>query len=295
MKENIMKKIVIGTLLATMFAAAHAGVGLSGKVSVFGDTTKAGGVTTNSVVTEPTSNFALTVSERLGNGLTARAHVETSLRGNTFGGDDTRVGDRQSTVGLASKWGSVDLGRNVHNTFLAVTTNDPFKTLIGSIAGDVHNLRGLRFGDAVFVTAQPLRGITVGYDREQATGAHSTSVAGAFMGTSLTTAVFSRGAEKSTVVAANRAFGATQVFASYSDDEGTVTSKGRHVGVAHKMGPVTAKASYGSTDRNVNAHALGADYHLSKRTELGVVYRNVDRTGTASDVRQVAVGITHRF
>jgi predicted porin len=290
-----MKKIVIGTLLATMFTAAQAGVTVSGKVSAWADNTEVGNRTTNSVVTEPTSNFALVARERLGDGLVARATVETSLRGNTFGGDDTRVGDRQATVGLVSKMGSVDLGRNVHSTFLAITNNDPFGTLIGSIAGDVHNLRGLRMTDGVFVTARIAKGWTAAYDHETGTDARSMSLAGRLAGVRLAVAQFESGREKSTVATANYTLGATQVFGSYSEDNTTALSKGRMVGVAHKMGNITAKATYGSTDRNVNAHALGADLALSKRTDLGVVYRNVDRTGTASDVRQVAVGITHRF
>jgi predicted porin len=40
---------------------------------------------------------------------------------------------------------------------------------------------------------------------------------------------------------------------------------------------------------------MGADYNFSKRTALGVNYRNVDVTGTANDVKQVGVGVTHRF
>lgn len=291
-----MKKIVIGTLLATMFAAAQAGVTVSGKVSAWADNTEVGNRTTNSVVTEPTSNFALVARERLGDGLFARATVETSLRGNTFGtGSDTRVGDRQATVGIASKMGSIDLGRNVHSTFLAITNNDPFGTLIGSIAGDVHNLRGLRMTDGVFVTARVVGGWTAAYDYETGTDARSMSLSGKLAGARLTVAQFERSREKSTVATANYKLGATQVFGSYSEDKTNIMTTGRMIGVAHKVGAVTAKATYGTTDRGLDAHALGADYALSKRTELGVVYRNVDRTGTASDVRQVAVGITHRF
>jgi predicted porin len=40
---------------------------------------------------------------------------------------------------------------------------------------------------------------------------------------------------------------------------------------------------------------MGADYHFSKRTLMGVNYRNVDATGTINDIKQVGVGVTHRF
>ena len=66
-------------------------------------------------------------------------------------------------------------------------------------------------------------------------------------------------------------------------------------GASQSFGRVTAKASYGKTNTNVKAYAMGADYNFSKRTALGVNYRNVDATGTANDVKQVGVGVTHRF
>ncbi len=89
--------------------------------------------------------------------------------------------------------------------------------------------------------------------------------------------------------------GSTQVFYTRSNDEGAVASKGDLFGASQAFGPVTAKASYGKTNTNVKAYALGADYNFSKRTLVGVNYRNVDATGTARDVKQVGVGITHRF
>jgi len=67
------------------------------------------------------------------------------------------------------------------------------------------------------------------------------------------------------------------------------------IGVSRAFGPITAKASYGKTNTDVKAYALGADYNFSKRTSVGVNYRNVDVAGTANDVKQVGVGVTHRF
>jgi hypothetical protein len=34
---------------------------------------------------------------------------------------------------------------------------------------------------------------------------------------------------------------------------------------------------------------------MSKRTLVGINYRNVDAKGTTNDVKQVGVGVTHRF
>ena len=292
--------------MATLFMAAtglaSAQVSLSGKVSEFVDSSKVGGNKSTQLVTEPTSNFALSVNEKLGGGLTARAVVETSLSGNTIDGVGTKLGDRQSTVGLSSKLGSIDLGRNVHSHFLAITSNDTFGTLFGSVAGDVHNLRNLRLGDAVFVNVTPVKNLAVAYERSQVViGQEATVVAGStkvttkVMGVNASVARFEQGTEKSTVVGLNTTILGNKVTYTHSDDQGLVKSKGDLVGVARDFGAITAKASYGTTNTDVKAYALGADYNFSKRTALTVAYRNVNKTGSAHDVEQVGVGLTHRF
>lgn len=291
-----MKKTILAAVIFAATGAANAQVTIGGKVSEWVDNTKAGTARATSVVTEPTSNIAFSARERLGNGMTARAVIETSLSGNTFGGSDTRLGDRQSTVGLANKFGSVDIGRNIHSQFLAITTNDVFGTLYGSIAGDVHNLRGLRMSDAVFVSIVPAKGFVVTADRSQAEGrAESASIKGPVGPVNATFAEFRQGGEKSTVVGLNTKVAGTTLTYVNSNDTGVVNSKGNSFGASHRFGQVTAKASYGRTDKDVTAHALGADYHLSKRTEIGVAYRSVDRAGSTGDVTQVGFGLTHRF
>ena len=294
-----MKKIIMATLLMGLVSVASAQVTVSGKVSAFVDNSKVGnGTTSTQLVTEPTSNFAISVNEKLGDGLKARAVIETSLSGNTIDGNGTKLGDRQSTVGIANKFGSVDLGRNVHSHFLAITSNDVFGTLYGSVAGDVHNLRNLRLGDAVFVSMNPVKGANLAYERTlNGPGADATvaALSGKLLQANVSVARFEQGIEKSTVVGLNTKLAGTTLTYVHSDDQGLVKSKGDTVGVAHKFGHVTAKASYGKTNNDVTAHAIGADYHFSKRTALNVAYRNVDATGTAKDTTGFGVGITHRF
>lgn len=292
----MMKKILVTTVLAATAMVASAQVSLSGKISEWVDNTKTGGVSATNMVMEPTSNIGFTAQEKLRSGMTARAVVETSLSGNTITGTGTQLGDRQRTVGLSSQLGSIDLGRNVHSQFLAVTSNDAFSTLYGSVAGDVHNLRGLRLDNATFVSANLGKNLSVSHDRSQdAGGATSFGVEAKFGAMKANFARFEQGAERSDVIGARSTFGATTVFYTHSDNKGTDASKGNLVGAAHKMGAMTVKASYGTTNKDVKAMALGADYAFSKRTEVGVVYRNVDRVAAANDVKQVAVGLTHRF
>ena len=298
-----MKKIAIAAVLAASSIVASAQVSVSGKISQWVDSTNTGGTRVTGMPLESTSNIGITAKEDLGNGLSARAVVETSLKGNTVDGtNNTQLGDRQATVGLAGRLGSVDLGRNVHSQFLAVSNNDPFGTLYGSVAGDVHNLRGLRFSNGTFVSVSPIPGMTATYDRSNnAPGqadATAASVSGRLAMINATAAVYESGAEKSTVVGGNTTLGNTTVSYVHSDNHSLVvgeTKKGDLVGVAHKIGAYTAKASYGRTNTEIKAYNLGVDYALSKRTEVGVAYRNVNLAGTSQDIKQIGAGLTLRF
>lgn len=293
-----MKKIALATLLAATTIVASAQVSISGKVAQFADNTKTGTVRNTSIAGEPTNNITISATENLGGGLKARVVLDTSIGANTINGNGTQMGDRQGTVGLASKVGSIDVGRNVHSEFLAITSNDVFGTMYGSVAGDVHNLRGLRVSNGVFATVTPVKGLTVSYDRTQgATGTDATSygVNTSFAGVGITAARFEQGAEVSTVVGLSTKVAGTRLTYTHSDDKGVVNSKGDLIGAARAFGPYTAKASYGRTNQDVKAYSVGVGYAFSKRTDLEVAYRNIDKTGTSSDVTQVGVGVIHRF
>lgn len=293
-----MKKIAIATLLVASTMVATAQVRLTGKVSEFVDNTKTGAVSKTSLVSDPTSNITLSATEKIGD-LTARVVLDTSLAANDpIGGADTKLGNRQSTIGLSSKVGSIDLGRNLHSHFLAITNNDAFGTLYGSVAGDVHNVRGLRVSNGTFIALKPIMGVTATYDRTHngvGTEASSYSASAKLFGINATVAQYTQGVEKSTVYAGSTKLGNTHVFYSHSDDKGLVAKTGDLIGASQQFGPIVAKASYGKTNTDVKAYALGADYNLSKRTIVGATYRNVDAAGTASDIKQVGVGVTHRF
>jgi len=293
-----MKKIALATLLAATTMVASAQVSISGKVAQFIDNTKTGAVSNSSMAGEPTNNIAFSATENLGSGLKARVVVETSLGTNSINGGTTQLGDRQSTVGLTSNVGTLDFGRNVHSEFLAITNNDVFGTMYGSIAGDVHNLRGLRLSNGVFATVNPVKGVTVSFDRSQGTtGIDATSygATGKFAGFTATAARFEQGAETSTVVGLNTKIGGTTITYTHSDDNGVVKSTGNLIGLSQAIGAYTAKASYGTTDKNVKAYAVGIDYAFSKRTDAVIAYRNVNYSGIARDVEQVGVGLIHRF
>ena len=304
-----MKKHILATLLVAVTGVASAQVAITGKIGQIVDRTD--GATT--LVTEPTSNITLSAREELGGGLQARAVFDTSLRGSTLGGTGTQLGDRQSTVGLGSRLGSVDLGRNVHSQFVAVTSNDVFGTLYGSIAGDVHNLRGLRFSDAVFASVNGPLGVKATFDRTQNNvggQASAYSLSKSFAGINGTFAQYEQGTEKTSVIGFNTKLAGNTLTYVRSEDKGARNATGDSVGIARDFGAITAKASYGRQSKNslfvigpstqgtpevTTAYALGADYNLSKRTAVTVAYRNVDAPSGYADTKQVGVGLVHKF
>jgi predicted porin len=293
-----MKKAIISAALMATTALASAQVTVYGRLNATVDNTKTGATTVNSMINDA-SRIGFRVTEDLGQGLSARAVIETSVAStDPTVGSDTQLGNRQSTVGLATRAGSIDLGRQLHGVFTTLADGDAFGAAYGSLAGDVHNLRGNRLGNAVFVRITAAPGVGVGVDRTHtATGAEATvySATATVAGIALGAARFDQGNERSTVASAGLRRGNTGVFYSFSDNSGATVSKGHLVGVSHRLGAVTAKASLGRTDRDVNAYNVGAEYAFSKRTDLLVSYRNVDAAGTSSDVRQIGVGVTHRF
>ena len=293
-----MKKFIISAALVATAGLAAAQASVYGRINATVDNTKTGSVTAKGIVND-ISHLGFRVQEDLGRGLQARAVIETAVGSQdpvTAGA--TQLGDRQSTVGLAGRLGSVDVGRNVHGLFTTVSDADAFGTLYGSIAGDVHDLRGLRLSNGVFARVTALPGVNLGVDRTHTVaGAEATvySASASLAGVKVGVAQFEQAAEKSTVATAAGKLGNTGVFYSYSDNTGVSASKGHLVGASQKLGAVTVKASYGKTNTDVRAYNVGAEYALSKRTDALVSYRSVNRVADANDVRQIGVGITHRF
>lgn len=244
-----MKKILLATALVAASVAASAQVAVYGLVREYVDNTKVGGVSVTSMV-DDTSRIGFKANEALGNGLTARVTVETGFTANDpVGGADTKLGNRQSTIGLASKNGSVDLGRKLTSHFMAITSNDVFDTDYGSIAGDIHNVRSVRSSNAVFLNYN-LGPATVAFDRTITGGTEATSYSGSGkVGPVVATvARFEQGDSKSTVLAAQTAYAGNKLFLTSSlDSDVTGASRGTLVGVALPVTgmPVTLRGSYG--------------------------------------------------
>jgi hypothetical protein len=166
----------------------------------------------------------------------------------------------------------------------------------------VHNLRGLRLSNAAF-TSVNFGNVTANYDRS--TGAvgtaadpYAASVIAAVGPAVVTYARYEAGAETSDVLAARAKLGATTVFAIASDNKGVTanTNRGQLVGASHNLGgPVTVKASYGRIENGIKSYNVGAEYAFSKKTYAQVLYRTVEGTTAAGDIKQVAGGLVVQF
>ena len=301
-----MKKIVLATVLAVSALSASAQVTLTGRIAPFVDSTKTGSTTVNSLVND-SSRIIVKAEESLGRGLTARVVVDTTVAADDpKAGAATQLGDRQTTVGLASKLGSIDLGRKEHSQYLAIKAADPFSgATYASVSPDVINDRSRRMGDAVFVGAN-VGPVTAAYDRSMYTGpttaeATSWSLGGKVGPVTAAIARFESGSDYTNLVTlSGRVAGITLSTIQSEDKAGVVETKGRLYGVS---APLTKQASFRASYGNktglaagdVKASNLGVNYAFSKRTNMLVAYRTVNAGGTANDVKQYGVGLAHSF
>jgi predicted porin len=303
-----MKKIAIMAALAFAATASLAqDVTVYGRIATFADSTKTGSATVTSLVND-SSRFGIKVGENLGNGLSARVVIETTISADDpKAGAATQLGDRQATVGLAHKFGSIDLGRKEHSEYITMKNADPFVgATYASVSPDVVNIRDKRIGDGVFLatTAGP---VTATYDRSMYTSptaieATSWSVGGTYGPVTAAVARFAAANDYTNVLTVSgQVAGVTLSTIQSEDKTGSAITKGRLYGATVPV-PGTAlsvKGSYGTKTgvaaSEVKAYNVGVNYALSKRTNVLVAYRNVDAVGATNDVKQYGVGLVHAF
>ena len=302
-----MKKIVLATALAVSALAASAQVTVSGRIAPFVDSTKTGSTTVNSLVND-SSKIVLKAEERLNSVMSARVVVDTTVAvDDPKAGSATQLGDRQATVGLASKVASIDLGRKEHSQYLAVKAADPFGgATYASVSPDVINDRSRRIGDAVFVGAN-VGPVTASYDRSFYTNpatveATSWSLGGKVGPVAAAVARFETGPDYTNIVTlSGQVAGVTLSTVQSEDKTGAVETKGQLYGVSIPVAktPVTLRGSYGIKTGlvagDVKAYNVGVNYAFSKRTSMLLAVRDVNAGGTANDVRQYGVGLVHSF
>lgn len=293
-----MKKTFLAILVAAICGTASAQVTVSGKLGKTLDRAELGSHNVTTMQTDPTSNLNITARENIG-GIKVTAVMETSLSGNTFGGNDTQLGDRQATVGLSGKLGSIDFGRSVHSHFVNIASNDVFETLYGSIAGDVHPLYGLRISNTVFANFVPWKNTNIMMERTQ-NGSNEVSVYGVstkFAGVNAMVTRYDQADTLSNVVSvATKVPMDINLYYVYSDNSGKLNHNGHLLGASKRSGNITYKVSWGKNENLdvKNAYAIGADYYFSKRTSVGIAYNDIQRNNHA-DRSNLGATITHRF
>lgn len=295
-----MKKLILAAALLAATGLASAQTVVYGQINQYYDSTKTGTSRVNQM-TSDLSRLGFKASENLGNGLSARAVIETSVASqDPTGNADSQLGSRQSTVGLAHNLGSVDMGRQLHSTFLTISDFDAFGTLIGTVAQDVHNYRALRLSNGTFVRVNPIAGLSATWEKAMnATADDSSSMSVGYNTDTfgVGAAQFSNSTQKSTVLGASVKLGGTKVLASRSQntDNGT-TVVGNLIGVQQELGgPLSVRASYGTTDADKKAYNVGLTYAMSKTVKLDGGYRVVDAAGTSSDIKQLVAGVRYAF
>lgn len=304
--------MILALTLASTAALAQSQVTVYGRMNAFVVDQTTGGVDAGATTSSESSRIGFRAVENLGGGLQARATIETSVSNAApDAGSDTKLGNRTSLVGLATKQYSVDLGRDYHSHFWLVRSVDPFwARTIGSASQDVHHFRDKRLSNTVFLRAEPIKGIRLALDRQLTNDTTGAGLAEATSGSvtadlgRLTVGAgrFEQGLNVSNAVIGRVNVGTGYVGVSYSDDT-TVTagvrteSKGTLLS-AEQLIPgtrITAKASVGRTDSGMQTVAVGADYAFSKTVLARVMYRNADHDTNSKDIRQVVAGLEYRF
>jgi predicted porin len=275
------------------------------------------------------SNIAFSGAEDLGGGLAAtfklshRFDIDT---GTPEGAGSKPFWHGESTVGLKGGWGSVRVGRALDAVWANDWAYDPWYNFnrIASPAwqywhfnysSDRTSNNGSpefgRLSNGIFYDSPSLGGFTFHYSGsfEDSTGAGAGT--GNNNGVSLNydkgpvslMAAASKNSSDDTVafLGAKYTIGALSLMGAYdrSKFEGTVDSiaKVQTLGATYKIGAAELKAGYGRL--NVDGaksqfFGLGADYWLSKRTNLYVsAGRNKPSTGDSTTA--YGVGIAHSF
>lgn len=319
MKKSLIALAVAGVVSAPAFAAT-ANVDVYGRMHIAIEDTDASGVDMD--VKTNASRIGFKGAEDLGGGLKAIWQIEqqfdaTSSNDTAFGGQ----GLRNTFVGLSGGFGTVVIGRHdtpyklstvKYNVFAdtiadyAATRLDGVALITGhsrasnAIAYISPNMGGLSFSGAVVTSMDQLDdGKTV----------DAISLAGGYANGPLTVDMawedIDAANRRAWKLGAGYSFGAAKLGAVYENVDinlGNDRDSLFLVG-SFSMGAIVLKGQYGKVDydhatvgagKDQNAWALGADYNLSKRSTLFVVFGNGDND-SGDDISGWNLGMTHNF
>lgn len=316
MKKSLIALAVAGVVSAPAFAAT-ANVDVYGRMHFAIEDTDATGIDMD--VKTNASRIGFKGAEDLGGGLKAIWQIEqqfdaTSSNDTAFGGS----GLRNTFVGLSGGFGTAVIGRHDTPYKLATTKYNVFADTIAdyaatrldgvalitgharasnAIAYISPNMGGLSFSGAVVTSMDQLNANE---------DVDALSLAGGYANGPLTVDLgwedikAASGDDRTAMkLGAGYSFGAAKIGVVYEDVDNDISTDrdSIYVSGAFTMGAIVLKGQYGQVDvgaADQSAWALGADYNLSKRSTLFVVYGNGDND-SGDDVSGWNLGMTHNF
>jgi predicted porin len=316
MKKSLIALAVAGVVSAPAFAAT-ANVDVYGRMHFAIEDTNVSG--TDMDVKTNASRIGFKGAEDLGGGLKAIWQIEqqfdaTNNGTSAFGGS----GLRNTFVGLSGGFGTVVIGRHDTPYKLSTTKYNVFADTIAdyaaarldgvslitghsradnAIAYISPNMGGLSFSGAVVTSTDQL---------DAGKSVDAISLAGGYANGPLTVDAawekISDGTNpedrKAWKLGAGYSFGAAKIGAVYEDVSDDADRDSLFLVGSFSMGAIVLKGQYGKVDLGAtdpDMWALGADYNLSKRTTLFVVYGTGDLDDGSDDVSGWNLGMTHNF
>lgn len=334
-------KKLIAPALATALAAGACSTWAQSSVTLYGivDTaveraSNGAGVSVTRLVSGQgsASRLGFRGTEDLGGGLRAIFSLEAAINVDSGSGSAAGGGlmfNRQSWVGLAGNWGQVTFGRQFRPEARAVFGMDPFDA--GSVASPPNTYANTVFrSDNAIVYETPRMAGFVGRVM-YAFGERAGGVSGALddVGASLQyyngplyvaygydslRNATATGRRKWNSLGGSYDFGVAKLYGAYRTREESVANideANYWVGVGVPIGALTLQATVGQVNdktalnRNAKGYSVGAEYLLSKRTDLYMRYaklRNengatfgLDNGVNGPSPKSMVAGIRHRF
>jgi len=300
MKKSLLALAVLGAFAGA--ASAQSSVTIYGKLDLALAKTVAS--KDKQVADNNGSRIGFKGAEDLGNGMSAIFRIESQISADTGAAQGgTTFWNRWSSVGLNTKFGSLQLGRMESGAWDVVSSADPFGgDTIAQLRDVGATLRTSNFDasqslidvrrldnsvryDGAFgglkLSASVAEAYGTGTKKPFAVGA-SYSVGALVVGAAYEATTFEN--QKLTTVMGSYDFGLAKLSGSYSDGKTAKDedAKGFLVGVVVPYGALNLKAGYAQSkvdfaagDQTVKKAGLGVEYKLSKRTKVYADYARI--------------------
>lgn len=316
MKNKILTLALISAFSATPAFAEDLGIDVYGRIRTVVDSTTVNGVTTKSMQNN-TSHIGFKATENLGDGLKANVVIETTIMSDAPTSPSNSFGDRVSTVGLSYKnFVSANLGRDEHLLFNSTKRFDFNGNKYGTLFTNIHNMRGQRLSNGIFLSAKPHEYVSLNYQTgmSEVSGQDNINLYGLevnlpFKKTRLVYTRYEDSAKKSTSdfygVRTEIIEGTRVSYSQSSNKDGSIIVSGKPTiatnitgkvyGFEQKIKNIDLLASYGKSDTFTSATSYGARYNFSKRTKAEFHVMNFNNVVNTKDTKQYGFVLEHNF